>query len=73
MSRKTTKRNAHEFTSQIHSTVRTGTRFANMENHDERKAKGTDAMACHHCRFYRHGCDEFIGRWHKICSEFKWW
>lgn len=73
MARKTSKTNIHEFTIQIHSTKRTGTRFANMDNHDERLAKDTNALACRDCRHFHNGCSDYIGKWHKTCSEFEWW
>lgn len=74
MARKTTKRNEHDFTRQIHSTVRQGTRFANMKNHDEKKAKDNKIfVVCCDCRGYDDGCNEFIGKYHKPCNEFRWW
>lgn len=73
MARKTEKRNEHDFTRQIHSTVRAGTRFANMDNHNERLAKKQENVCCHDCRYFWNGCNEFIGRYHKPCEEFVWW
>lgn len=73
MARKTTQRNIHEFTKQIHSTRRVGTRFAKMENHDEKEAKETKSLACHDCRFFAHGCSDYVGKYHKPCDEFEWW
>lgn len=73
MARKTDKINIHEFTSQIHSTRRTGTRFSNMPNHNEKAAKECNSLCCHDCRHFDIGCSEYIGKYHKTCSEFKWW
>jgi hypothetical protein len=73
MARKTEKENKHDFTRQIHSTARANTRFANMPNHDEKKAKESGKVCCHDCRYFDYGCSEFIGRYHKPCTEFEWW
>jgi hypothetical protein len=73
MARKTNKKTIHDFTSQIHSTRRKDTMFANMSNWNERKAKAENKVGCSHCRFFALGCSEFIGRWHQPCSEFEWW
>jgi hypothetical protein len=73
MPRKTTKENKHEFTSQIHSTKRAGTRFAAMENHDEKEAKRQCKITCRDCRGFENGCSTFIGMYHKPCLEFAWW
>jgi len=62
-----------EFTKDIPDTKRIGTEFETMDNHDETYAKGKDAMACHHCRYFSGGCDEYIGQWHKTCNQFQWW
>jgi hypothetical protein len=73
MARKTTKENIHEFTCQIHSTKRTGTRFAYIPNHNEKEAKELKKLACHDCRGFQNGCKEFVGKYHKPCTEFEWW
>lgn len=73
MARKTDKQNTHEFTRQIHSTVRTGTVFANMPNHNEREAKELRKVCCHDCRVFDGCCDQFIGKYHKPCEDFNWW
>lgn len=73
MPRKTKKENIHDFTKQIHSTKRTGTRFANMSNWNEKEAMKEKKVACHDCRFFRFGCDYYIGYWHKPCELFEWW
>lgn len=73
MARKTTKTNKHDFTKQIHSTVRTNTRFANMNNHNEKSAKENKNVVCKDCRGFDNGCSEYIGKYHLPCSEFQWW
>ena len=73
MPRKTIKRNIHDFTKQIHSTVRMDTRFANLDNHNEKHAKITKLVTCVDCRGFDNGCNEYIGKYHKTCSEFQWW
>jgi DNA topoisomerase IB len=73
MARKTKKENTHEFTKNIHSTKRTNTRFANMENHNEKQAKAEKKVCCHDCRFFNGGCDTYVGMYHKPCGEFEWW
>lgn len=72
MARKTDKNNIHDFTRQIHSSKRAGTRFANMINHNERLAKEKDIGTCRYCRNFFHGCSDYIGRYHKTCEEFEW-
>ena len=67
------KLTSKEFTRNIHSSIRAGTKFANMSNHDERKAKAENKLCCHDCRFYNSGCNQYIGMYHKTCSEFRWW
>lgn len=64
--------NIHEFTNQIHSSRRSGTRFSNMNNHNERKAKIEDRGGCRYCRYFWHGCSQYIGKYHKACNEFEW-
>lgn len=67
------QRNIHDFTNQIHSTRRSGTRFTNMENTNERLTKENKGLGCHDCRFFQFGCSEYIGKYHSPCKEFKWW
>jgi len=62
-----------EFTKNIHSSVRSGTRFSGMPNHNERLAKSENKLCCHDCRYYDGGCNKYIGRYHLPCSDFKWW
>jgi len=63
----------HEFTRQIHSTKRAGTRFHAMENWNEKEAKEQNKLCCHDCRSFDIGCSEFVGKYHKRCEEFGWW
>ena len=64
---------SHEYTRQIHSTERAETRFANMKNHNEKKAKDDGTVCCHDCRHFLNGCNEFIGMYHNTCADFVWW
>ena len=73
MARKTKKTNIHEFTVQIHSTKRAGTRFASMDNWSEKEAKNKKHVCCHDCRYFLMGCSEYIGKYHKPCELFEWW
>lgn len=73
MARKTSAQNKHEFTRQIHSTVRRGTEFAGMKNWNEERAKCENKICCKDCRHYDIGCGAFIGAYHKPCEKFKWW
>ena len=73
MARKTKLFNEHEFTKQIHSSKRADTIWANMPNHDEKKAKSENKLCCHDCRYYLLSCKGYIGRFHKPCDEFEWW
>ena len=73
MPRKTKKKNLHNFTFQIHSTNRKGTRFANMSNHNEREAKELNRVTCRDCRGFDIACYEYIGKYHKPCDMFEWW
>lgn len=73
MPRKTNKHNEHEFTRQIHSTVRRGTSLAAMPNWNEKLAKAEKKVCCHDCRYYELSCRGFIGRYHQTCDEFEWW
>ena len=73
MPRKTHKRNIHDFTRQIHSTVRSGTKLANIKNWNEVKAKFENKLSCKDCRFFwLDGCGEYIGKYHMPCDEFEW-
>jgi hypothetical protein len=68
-------KNVHEFTRQIHSTERRGTRFAGADNWNEKKAKEENWLACKDCRYFWggfEGCWEYVGLWHKACDEFEW-
>ncbi len=75
MARKTKQNNTHEFTKQIHSNKRRETRFANMNNWDEKVAKNENKLCCHDCRFfgYSGNCQDYIGMYHKPCELFEWW
>lgn len=73
MARKNSKTTIHDFTKQIHSTVRTGTKFAALDNHDEKKAKAAKKVCCHDCRYFDYTCREFLGKYHKTCKDFEWW
>lgn len=64
------------FTKNIHSTVRSGTELANMDNWNEKEAKEKNRVCCHDCRYYNNGfsqCSVYIGAYHKPCAEFEWW
>ena len=73
MARKTLKENRHNFTKQIHSTKRTSTRFASMDNWDEKEAKSLNKVCCKDCRSYDLTCSIYIGKFHKPCRDFQWW
>ena len=73
MARKTDLNNIHDFTRQIHSSTRTGTRFAGMGNHNEKLSKDLGDLTCKDCRHFSGGCSHYIGKYHKTCSDFEWW
>jgi hypothetical protein len=61
-----------DFTRNIHSTRRTGTRFAGMDNWNEKAAKEGGRLSCKECRQFVGGCSMYVGRWHKPCEQFQW-
>ena len=66
-------RTSKEFTKNIHSSIRSGTEFSGMANHNEKLAKSEKRLCCHDCRFYGLSCYEYIGMYHQPCKDFKWW
>ena len=65
----------HEFTRQIHSSTRTGTSYANMDNWNEKEAKEQNKRCCHDCRWFDIGfepCKKYVGLYHKPCKDFAW-
>ena len=48
-------------------------KFEAMENWDEAVAEKENKLCCHDCRHFLYGCNDYIGQFHKTCSDFEWW